>query len=103
MKSKKLIQFEKEFDAIQKMKIFEEEVTNQETGKQDFIIFDIFIQGKSFVAQHIALTKKQDKSKKIAFVKVPIDTDFSMDENLQELHLACIKAICKSDYYGLPD
>ena len=103
MKSKKLIEFEKEWDAVTLMKLFEEEVIDKRTGEQDWIIFDISIQGRSFVAQHVALTVKQEKSRKIATTKIVIDPDFSLDKNLQELHSACIDAILYSDFYELPN
>lgn len=103
MKSKKMIQFENDFNAIELDKIFEEEVIDKRTGETDYIIFDIFIRGNSFVAQHVGLSAKQDKSNKIAFVSVKIDPDFSIDQNLEELHSACIDAICDSEYYTLPE
>lgn len=103
MKSKKLIEFEKEWDAVTKIKIFEEKVIDKRTGEEDWIIFDISIQGRSFVAQHIGLTAKQEKSKFVATTKIVIDPDFSLDENLQELYSACIDAIIYSDFYELPN
>ena len=101
MKSKKLIEFEKEWDAITLMKLFEEKVIDKRTGEEDYIIFDISIQGRSFVAQHVGLTAKQERSKFIATTKIVIDPDFSLDENLQELYSACIDAILYSDFYEL--
>ena len=101
MKSKKLIQFEQDFEAIDRMKIFEEEVTDKRTGEKDYIIFDIMIQGQKLVAQHVGFSAKQEKSKKIAFCSVKIDTDYSVDENLQELHEECMNAIIDSEYYRL--
>jgi len=103
MKSKKLIQFKNDFDAIDKMRIFEIEVINRATQEQDFIIFDIEVEGTKLIAQHVALTKKQENSKKIAFVSVRIDPDFSMDQNLEELYSACIDAILGSDFYELSE
>lgn len=101
MKSKKLIQFENDFNAITLDRIFEEEVIDKRTGEVDYIIFNIFIKGKSLVAQHIGMSAMQDKSKKIAYVSVKIDTDFSIDENLQALSEECINAIFESEYYSL--
>lgn len=103
MKSKKLIQFENEWDNVTLLKMFEIPVIDKRTNEQDYIIFDIFINGRSFVAQHIGLTAKQEKSKFIASTKITIDTDFSLDANLQELYSACIDAILYSDFFELTE
>lgn len=96
-------EFIKAWNEIDKMKLFEIPVMDKRTNEKDYIIFDIFISGRSFIAQHIALTNKEDKSKKIAFIKLLIDLDFSIDENLQELYDNCIFAIINSDYFTLTD
>jgi hypothetical protein len=90
-----------DFEAIELMKLFEIEVTNKETGEQDWIIFDISISGRTMYAQHVALTKKQEKSKKIAFVKIVLDPIFTLDQHLQDLHEACMMAISDSDFFEL--
>jgi len=96
-------EFIKSFNDIEKMKLFDIEVTDKRTNEKDYIIFDIQITGRSFIAQHIALTAKQEKSKKIAFVKYPFDIFFSLDHNLQELFYSCQQAIIDSDFYTLND
>lgn len=101
MKSKKLIQFENDFNNIDKLKMFEIEVISKETKQTDYIIFDIAIEGLSFVAQHESLTTKQSGSKKISSISTRIDTDFSIYQNLEELYSACIDAICNSDFFDL--
>jgi hypothetical protein len=70
--------------------MFEERVINKLTKEEDYIIFDIFFHRNSLVAQHVALTKKQERSKKIAHVKMEVDCFFSLDVNLQTLHEYCI-------------
>jgi len=89
------------FNSIEKMKLFEIEVTDKRTNEKDYIIFDIAIIGRSFIAQHITLTAKQEKSKKISFIKLPFDLSHSIDENLQELLCYCEQAIIDSDFYTL--
>jgi len=103
MESKKLTQFKEQWDNIDLIRIFEVEVVDKRAKETDWIIFDISIVGFSFIAQHVALTKKQDKSTKIAFVKLVIDPDFSLDENLQELSSLCDMAIINSEYFELPE
>ncbi len=103
METKTLKQFKQEFDNITKIKCFEIPVINKRTKESTYIVFDIQIIGRSFVAQHEALSLKQDKSKKIAFVKILIDRFFLLDNNLQELYSECINAIIESEYYELSD
>jgi len=102
MKSKKLIEFENAWNAITLMHLFEIEVYDKRTCETAYVIFDITIDGQSFKAQHESLNTKQEKSKKIAFVKVPIDTDFSIDRNLEELLSACESALFESEFFGYP-
>lgn len=98
----KLNDIKKQFEKSNLLPIFEIEVYNKHTGAEDYIIFNVSIQGNSFIAQHVALTSKEEKSEKIAFKELEIDTDFSLDENLQELYGVCIGAIMESDFYTLP-
>lgn len=92
-------EFISEWNQITLMKIFEVPVTDRRTGESDYIIFDISIRGRSFVAHHEPLSAKQARSKKISFVRVPIDFDFSIDSNLQYLYEECINAIINSEYF----
>ena len=92
-----------EFEQCDKIKIFEIEVIDKRTQETEYIIFDIDIDKNSFVASHESLTVKQEKSKKIAMLKMKIDKDFSLDEILQELYEMCINAICISDFFELTD
>jgi hypothetical protein len=47
----------------------------------------------------VPLTKKQEKSKKIACIKFKIDDFYSLDENLENLYEQCTQAIYESDFY----
>ena len=90
-----------EFENCEKMKIFEIEVTDNRTNKDEFIIFDISIENNKFIATHEATTHEEQESNKIAFVEVKIDPLFSLDEHLQELHEECIYKIINSDFFTL--
>ena len=94
---KNLIQ---QFEEITKIKVFEIEVINKNNEK-DYILFDLNITEGNLVAQHEALTEDQELSSKIAFVSIPLDEDFSLDENLQELYSNCIDAISDSTFFTL--
>ena len=100
---KTLTEFQKRFNDIDLMKLFEIKVINNQTGEKDYIIFDIEIRGKKLIATHESLTEKEQKSKYIAFESIDIDVDFSIDENLQNLYAECINAIIESDFYKLAD
>lgn len=102
MKSKKLIKFQNDWNNVTKLRMFEIEVINQ-NNEQDYIIFDIELHGCTFVAYHVGLTEKQEKSKKVACQKWVCDVDFSIDENLQALYDVCIGAIISSTYFKLPE
>ena len=99
----KLSEFKQEWQQVTKMKLFEIAVIDKRRNEPDYITFDIEIQGRSFIAQHEALTGQQERSKKIAYVKQVIDPDFSLDENLQELYSGCIQAIIDSEYFELSE
>lgn len=101
MKSKKLIRFEKEFNAIDKILCFEIPVLNKASKEEDYITFAISIRKTFLVAEHVALTAKEEKSKFVATKKVKIDTDFSVDENLSELYDECYAAILDSEFYEI--
>jgi hypothetical protein len=92
-----------QFQNSGKINCFEIEVVTKVTQKQEYIIFNICIQKNSFVVTFESLTKKQERSKKIAFVKQKIDSFFSLDENLQSLYELCINQILQSDYFMLAD
>ena len=85
------------------MKIFEIQVTDKRTSNIEYIIFDIQLQKNTLIAKHEALSLKQSNSKKIAFVKHVLDSDFSIDSNLIELYDNCIQAIIDSEYFELAD
>ena len=93
MESKKLVKFQNDWNNVNKFSMFEIEVINKQTSEQDWIIFNIELHGSTFYAYHVGLTEKQNKSKKVAFVKQVCDIDFSVDENLQSLYYNCIDAI----------
>ena len=106
MISKKLKEFKQRFESdLQKngkMSVFEIEVIDKRTKETDYIIFDVFVLNSFFIAQHVSLTAREERSKKIAFKRTKIDADFSIDENLQELYSVCIDAIIDSEFYELP-
>lgn len=88
-----------EFDSLKLERVFEEQVIVKATGKIDYIIFDVEIVGDKFRAYHEPLNEAERLSEKIAFCSVEIDPDFSLDENLQELHAECQQAILDSDFF----
>ena len=92
-----------QWNLVGKIKVFEVEVLDKRTNENDFIIFGISIGKNKFRAEHVAFNEVEEQSKFIAFCETDIDTDFSLDENLQTLYSECIDAICCSDFYELID
>jgi len=99
----KIKQMQAELANCGKLPLFEIKVYNKRTGYKNYIIFDVSFQGNSLVAQRTALNKKEANSKKIATTKIVVDSDFSLDENLQELYSACITDIIDSEFYELTE
>jgi hypothetical protein len=92
-------QLKKDFESIERYLVFEVEVIDKRTKKNDWILFDVSIQKNTLVAQHIALTEKEEKSRKIANKRVVLDTDYSIDMHLETLFEICNESIMDSDYY----
>ena len=90
-----------QFNAIDKIRIFEVPVMDNRYCRTDYIIFDIELENNFLIATHTSLTKQQEESNKVAFVQTEIDEDFSLDMNLQNLYCECINAILSSEFYTL--
>jgi hypothetical protein len=91
----------KEWENCQLTKVFELEVIDRRTGRKDCVTFDISIKDGCFVSQHEPLNNKQAASKFIASVQTVIDSDFSLDENLQAHYDDCQQAVIDSEFYSL--
>lgn len=96
-------ELKEQFNNLQLIRVFEIEVLNNETGEQDWVLFNISLRKNTLVAQHIGLSAKEDRSNKIAFKKVALDKYFSLDEHLQTLHEECINGIIDGDLFELAD
>jgi hypothetical protein len=94
---------QQQFDALTTIRVFEILVTDKRTNDKEYILFDIDINGNNLEATHEALTTKQAKSNKIAFVSIEIDENFSLDENLQELYTQCDSALMASEFFEILD
>ena len=81
--------------------IFEIEVRDKITGKQEYIIFDISFAEDTIEASHESLNEAQSNSDQIPFVSVDIDEDFNLKWHLAELYQECTDAIINSDFYDL--
>lgn len=97
----KLSELKEKFNRYEGFKIFEVSVINKKTNEEDWVCFDISIVKNSLVAQHVALTEKEARSKKIATKKVVLDKDFSINENLLNLYDECLCALATSDFYSV--
>jgi hypothetical protein len=93
---------QKEWDNVTLSKIFEVEVLDKRTNKIEYITFNISMDNGLFIAQHESMNELQEKSNKIAFTQIEIDSNFGLDSNLQELYSACIDTVMESDFFELP-
>jgi hypothetical protein len=93
--------FKHEFDNMNLEKIFEFEVIDNRTNKEDYLVFDIELIENKLIATHEATTHEEEKSNKISFVEIQLDEFFTLDQNLQELQEECINKIIYSDFYTL--
>jgi hypothetical protein len=91
----------KEWDACDKIKVFEFEVVDKRSGQRDWLTFSIEITEGRFRAQHGPLNTEQANSPYIAETWTVIDPDFSLDETLQEHYADCQQAIIDSEFYSL--
>lgn len=99
----KFIDLIEEWEACDKMKIFEVEVEDVRTKEIEYLTFDICLNVKerTFEAQHVALNQKQAESDYISYASVDIDANFDLDYHLQALYDECTQAICNSKFYRL--
>ena len=93
--------FIQEWEQITLTKIFEIEVINRQTDDVEYLTFNIFLEGNKFKAYHEATTKKEVRSKKIAYVQIKIDFDYSIGGNLSELYCECTNKILESEFFEL--
>jgi hypothetical protein len=93
--------FTKEFNEIDKIKMFELKVFDLRARQEDYILFNIGIFGETFRAERIALNKQEEQSKFVAFDYIEIDKDFSVTENLEHLYMECVNSIIDSNFYDL--
>lgn len=95
-------EFQKQWDEVTKLKMFEIEVINNKTNENEYIMFDVSIEDDYFVARRDALNFEEQASDKISFSKIEIDYDFSLDENLGCLYDECITDIVQGDFFSIP-
>lgn len=84
------------------MPIFEIEVRDKE-GDQEYVNCDISFTGRSIMAQRDGVSTGELRSNLIATTKVALETHWSLDEALQELHSAILSDICNGNLYTLPE
>ena len=79
---------------------FEIEVTDS-NGEQDFILCEVYCKGNSLIAERVAVSTKEERSKFVSFDKVAIDDAFTLDEHLQELHGEVLNSVSDGDLFDL--
>ena len=92
---------EKELSECTLLHCFEVPVTDKRTGEDTFILFEISVCEGELKATHDSLTEEQEKSDKIAFVSVPIDSNFDLSAHLEWLFSNIQDEIIWSDFFTL--
>lgn len=100
--------FQQQLNDSGKIPIFEIEVIDSRTGDLDYIVCNIEVRTDRAAiipacleATRAGLTYKEEQSNKVAFNRIFIDLDFSLDHHLEELYSDIITDICSSDFYSL--
>lgn len=92
---------EQEWNNCKKIKLFEIAVIDIRTKEKDYLVFNLELSMDKLRAYHVSLNNEQENSKRLSFVEMDIDRDFSLDENLEELSSICENAITHSEFYEL--
>jgi hypothetical protein len=93
--------FKKQLETSGNIPIFELPVIDIRNMEPDYIVFNIEVKKGCIYAFHEATTLKEEQSRKVAFCKVDIDTDFSFDAHLVSLYDECIQKINDSEFFIL--
>ena len=94
-------QLQQELDESGSLPYFEIAVTRE--GEGDWIACEVFFKGNSLVAQREGVSTKEEDSKYIASNRIVVDSCFTLDEHLQDLHEAVCDSIRDGDLYTLAD
>ena len=94
-------QLAQELEGSSAMPYFEIAVTRE--GEGDWISCGVFFKGNSLVAQREGVSTKEEDSKYIASNRIVVDSCFTLDEHLQDLHEAVCESIRDGDLYTLAD
>ena len=92
-------QLEQELEGSSAMPYFEVAVTQD--GEPEWVGCEVFFKGNSLVAQREAVSTQEENSKYIAQNSVVVDSAFTLDEHLQELHEEVLNSIIEGDLYTL--
>ena len=92
-----------EWENITKVKVFEIPVIDRRTDERKYILFNLELEGGYLYAYHEPLNTEEQNSDKIAYENSNIDSDYSLDENIQELYEKCIHYILISEFFTLAD
>lgn len=80
-----------QFEQLDRIKIFEIEVINKNTGESEYLIFEISIDKDSNIMRAVG--------EFVAYID--IDNDFSLDEHLNYLYDEVMQQIINSDLYDI--
>lgn len=95
-------QLQAELNTSQCMPLFEIRVLARD-GSVDHVYGEVFFSGNSLIFQRDAVTTKELNSKYLASTRMVVDSAFTLDDHLSELHEKARDDISDGDLFDLAD
>ena len=97
----KTAKLQKELNKLQIIQVFEFEVTDLRTKKDDWLMIYFTLDDDKFNMQRVPFNQKEEDSPNIAITSIDIDSDWSLDNAIEAGYFALLEEINKSDWYKL--
>ncbi len=99
----KTAKLQKELNKLDIIQVFEFEVTDLRTKKDDWLMVYFTLDNNKFNMQRIAFNQKEEESPNIAITSIDIDPDWNLDNAIEQGYFALLEEINKSEWYKLKD
>ncbi len=92
-----------ELNKLDIIQVFEFEVTDLRTKKDDWLMIYFTLDNDKFNMQRIAFNQKEEESPNIASTSIDIDEDWNLDNAIEAEYFALLEEINNSEWYKLKD
>ncbi len=92
-----------ELNKLDIIQVFEFEVTDLRTKKDDWLMIYFTLDNDKFNMQRIAFNQKEEESPNIASTSIDIDEDWNLDNAIEAGYFALLEEINNSEWYKLKD